>query len=106
MKSLEKVGQNEFKAVLHQAVADSANPFPPESYFGKKVRYKETDYTIEGFDKVTETYTMTSVLTVKRHELEVEKNKGTARADRQGKRSKARRLLGDTCLKVFKRQEV
>jgi hypothetical protein len=92
INSLEKVAQNKLEGVLRQTVAESAKTLPSETspseaYLGKQVRYKNVAYTVTSFHEETTTYTISSVVKVKKDSLEDQKTEASTRAGGQGKRA-------------------
>lgn len=92
INSLEKVGKTQLEAVLQHIVAESSETLPPESYYGKRVRYKEVPYTVASFDTGTQIYTLTSVVKVEKDVLD-QKREGSRGADGQGKRRNTGKLF-------------
>lgn len=92
ISSLEKVGQIKLESVLRQTVvserqtvAENAEKIPSETYYGKKVRYKDVAYTVASYDEGTKTYTISSVVKVEKDKLEGKKMEESKKAGGQGR---------------------
>jgi hypothetical protein len=94
LSSIEKVGQKQLEGVLQKnadksakTLAENAETLTPKSNYGKKVLYKEVEYTVTSFDEKTGIYTIRSVRKAEKHELDGEKPERPTSVGGQGKRS-------------------
>lgn len=92
INSLEKVAQTKLEGVLRQTIAESAKTLPSETspseaYLGKRVRYKDVAYTVASFDAKAKTYTISSVVKVKKNDLEGQETEVPTGAGGQSRRS-------------------